>query len=130
MYASIPDRQVSYSWFFRNCGRLGGLIVMASWILMAVYEASRSGAPVPEAYLQAGALAVVFAGYAIGWSKEVLGGALAVAGTVLFYVVHVVTFHSPPAPTVALLAVPGIFYMLARYSDEHRSSEVRESHEH
>ncbi len=130
MYASTQDRQVSYSWLFRNCGRLGGLIVMAGWAVLAVYEATRSGAPAPEAFFQAGALAIVFAGYVIGWSKEMLGGALAVAGTVLFYVSHAVTFGSAPLPTAALLAVPGIFFMLARYSEEHRSGEVSGSHEH
>ena len=130
MYASMQDRQVSYSWLFRNCGRLGGLIVMVGCVVLAVYEATRSGAPAPEAYFQAGALAIVFAGYVIGWSREMLGGALAVAGTVLFYVLHAVTLHSPPQPATALLAAPGIFFMLARYLDEHRSGEVRESHEH
>jgi hypothetical protein len=130
MYASVQDRQLSYSWLFRNCGRLGGLIVMISCAVLALYEATRSGAPAPEAYVQAGALAIVFAGYVIGWSKEMLGGALAVAGTVLFYVLHIVTIGSPPLPTVALFAVPGVFFMLARYLDERRSGEVGESHEH
>ena len=48
MYASIQDRQVSNTWLFRNCGRLGGLIVMVSWISLAIYEAVRSGAPAPK----------------------------------------------------------------------------------
>jgi len=130
MFASVQDRHLSYSWLFRNCGRLGGLIVMASCVALAIYDITRNGAPAPEAYFQAGALAIVFAGYVIGWSREMLGGALAVVGTVLFYVLHIVTIGSAPLPTAALFALPGIFFMLARYLDEHRSGKVGESHEH
>ncbi len=84
----------------------------------------------PDAYLQAGALAIVFVGYVIGWKKEMLGGVLAVLGTIAFYIVNLVVFHAPPLPEAALLAVPGIFYMLAQGVEEHPGGGVRESHEH
>ena len=124
MYASIQDRQASYSWLFRNCGRLGGLIVMAAWVVLAGNEFYRQGLPAPESYAQGAALAIVFAGYVIGWRKEMLGGVLAVAGTLAFIVLHVAVFKELPRPGVAWFAAPGVFYMLARSLDEHRGDEV------
>jgi hypothetical protein len=130
MYASVQNRPLSYSYFFRSCGRLGGLIVMGAWLALAANELLRYGPPSPEAYPHAGALAIVFAGYVIGWRKEVLGGVLAVAGTIAFYVSHFAVFGTLPLPAAAWLAAPGIFYLLARYLDEHRSDEVAKFYEH
>lgn len=132
MYVSAHhhDHHVSYAWLFRNCGRLGGVIVMAFWILLVAGEMKRSGSPAPDAYLQAGSLAIVFAGYLVGWRKEKLGGVLAIAGTILFYMVHIVVFGVLPMPAASLLAAPGAFYLLARRMEAHPAIVVAETDEH
>ena len=129
MYATTQQSQVTYAWLFRGFARLGGIIVMISWLALAVSEAIMIGSPAPSAYAQAGVLGLVFAGYVIGWTKETLGGVLAVGGTVLFFVVHFMTFGFLPMASAAMLALPGIFYLLARYAEVYRGGEVREYHE-
>ena len=118
MYASTHVCPTSYASLFRTLGRLGGIIVMASWIAMVLREAWYQGAPPADGYFQAGALAVVFAGYIVGWWKEILGGALAVVGTMAFYAVCMSILDFPPLPEAAMLAAPGIFYMLAHRADK------------
>lgn len=131
MYASVHDHHhVSYAWFFRQSARVGGVFVIACWTALAIAELFRAGPPAPDAYLQGGAIAIVFAGYLIGWRREMLGGALAVLGTLAFYVTHAMTFADPPLPAAALLAAPGLFFLLARYLDIHHVGEVAQSHEH
>jgi hypothetical protein len=117
MYASTQDRHVSFSWLFRNCGRLGGVIVMASWAGMVIMELFRTGAPSSEAMQQGVPLAIVFAGYIIGWRKELVGGLLAIVGTIAFYLVSTSTVGSVPQPAAAWLAAPGVFYLIARAMD-------------
>ncbi len=121
MYASTQNRPVTYASLFRSCGRIGGIIVMVSWVALVVNEAFRHGAPVGSEYLQAVALFAVFAGYVVGWWKEMLGGILAVAGTVALYVLCLGTAGVAPPPQGLFLAAPGIFYLLARYADQHHS---------
>jgi hypothetical protein len=132
MYVSVysHDHHVSIAWLFRNCGRLGGVIVIACWAALAISEVFRAGMPAPDAYLQGGAIAIVFAGCLIGWRREMLGGALVILGTLAFYLTHAMTFADPPLPAAALLAAPGVFFLLARYLDSHHVGEVRQSHEH
>ncbi|MFO0787834.1 MAG: hypothetical protein U0805_00150 [Pirellulales bacterium] len=133
MYVSAhphQDHHVSYAWLFRNCGRLGGVIVMAFWVLLVANEMKRTGSPAPDAYLQAGALAIVFAGYFVGWRKEKLGGVLAIAGTVVFFIVHTATFGVLPMPAASLLAAPGAFYLMARRMEAEPTIEAAETNEH
>ncbi len=76
MYASIQRQEASSSTLFRHCGRAGGLIIVAGWLTLVIVEFFRSGPPVIENYYQGAMLAIVFVGYAVGWRKEALGGAL------------------------------------------------------
>jgi hypothetical protein len=78
-------------------------------------EAARSDVAGPSAahYYQAAALALVFAGYALGWRKELAGGVLAIMGTIAFFAVHVLSFGSVPDLGAASFAVPGVLYVLA-----------------
>ena len=117
MYTTIQNRQVSDSSLFRYCGRAGGVIVIASWLVMVVVETVRQGPPVLENYYQAIPLAMIFAGYAIGWHKEVLGGLLAVVGTFAFIAQFVAMFGVLPGAGAGWCAAPGVFYLIAHYLD-------------
>ena len=75
-------------------------------------------------------VAIVFAGYLVGWRKEKLGGILTIAGTILFYMVHIVVFGVLPMPAASLLAAPGAFYLLARRMEAHPAIVVAETDEH
>jgi hypothetical protein len=117
MYTSIQNRQVSDSSLFRYCGRAGGLIVMASWLVVVVVEAVRQGPPVLGNYYQAIPLAMIFAGYAIGWRKEILGGSLAIIGTLVFIAQYVAMFRVFPDAGAVWFAAPGVLYLIAHYLD-------------
>lgn len=117
MYTSIQNRQVSDSSLFRYCGRAGGLIVMASWLVVVVVEAVRQGPPVLENYYQAIPLAMIFAGYAIGWRKEILGGLLAIVGALAFIAQYVAMFGVFPNAGAVWFAAPGVLYLIAHYLD-------------
>jgi hypothetical protein len=74
--------------------------------------------PSVESFYQAAALALVFAGYALGWRSELAGGALAILGTVAFFVIQFFTIDSLPDAGAACFALPGILYLLAwKYDD-------------
>jgi hypothetical protein len=62
---------------------------------------------------QAAALAVVFAGYLIGWRNELAGGLLAVFGTIAFLVVCGVGTRVMPNPEQLFFALPGLLYLAA-----------------
>ena len=69
---------------------------------------------------QAASLAIVFAGYAIGWRKELAGGIAAIVGTLAFFVVVLTTTREMPGVAALLFAIPGVLYLLAWHYDERR----------
>src|SRR4051812_21716655 len=115
MYTSVQNRHVSDSCLFRYCGRAGGLIVMGSWLVVVVVETVRKGPPVLENYYQAVPLALIFAGYAVGWRKEIVGGMLAILGTIAFIAQYVAMFGLLPGTGAVWFAAPGFFYLFAHY---------------
>ena len=117
MYASTQHKPVTYTSLFRNCGRIGGIIVMVSWAVLVVNEAVRHGVPSGAEYVQAAMIFVVFAGYVAGWWKEMFGGLLALAGTAALYAFCLKSSGVAPPPQGLLLAVPGVFYLLAWAGD-------------
>ena len=60
---------------------------------------------------------VVFLGLILGWKWEKLGGWLVVGGMALFYLLDF-AFSStfPRGPSFALIALPGLLFLLAGYS--------------
>jgi hypothetical protein len=118
MYASVQKHDLPASWFFRFFGRAGSVVVLAIWLVMVIADFFRIGAPVLENYYQAALLGVVFVGYFAGWHNEVLGGALAIAGTIGFVALYLVMFGVYPAAGVEWLAAPGVFYLIAHYLDK------------
>lgn len=119
MYASTQNHPVTYASLFRSCGRIGGIIVMVSWVALVIDEAYRHGPPTGSEYLQAATLFAVFTGYVVGWWKETLGGILAAAGTAALYALCFGTSGVAPPPQGLLLAAPGVFFLLAQYADKH-----------
>jgi hypothetical protein len=120
MYASLQPDHVTYSWLLRWSARVGGAIVLLAWLALVILEIALPDLELPSAttYYQAAALALVFAGYALGWRNEVAGGILAIIGTVAFFAVHVLTLGGLPGIGAACFAVPGVLFVLASKYDD------------
>jgi hypothetical protein len=99
----------------RWCARAGGAILFVTWLGYVIVEAARTdvGPPTVAAYLQAGALALVFAGYAWGWRNEPAGGVLALLGTAAFFAVPHLSMGYMPDLNAAWFAAPAVLYLLA-----------------
>ena len=62
---------------------------------------------------------IVFLGLILGWKREKLGGWLVVGGIVLFYVFDFAFSGSfPRGPFFPMIALPGILFLIAGYSQE------------
>jgi hypothetical protein len=64
--------------------------------------------------LQAVGLAIVFAGYLVGWRSELAGGVTTVVGTAVYIAKCVLSTRDFPQPFLILFAAPGVCYLLAR----------------
>ncbi|MEX0612204.1 MAG: hypothetical protein WD229_08785 [Pirellulales bacterium] len=115
MYTSIRRPHVLDSYFFRWMARASAAVLVVAWLALVIAEVFRSHyeAPSVHSVYQAIALAIVFAGYAIGWWKEMVGGVIAILGTAAFFAVNALTLETLPDPAAALFAVPGVLYLLA-----------------
>jgi hypothetical protein len=71
-------------------------------------------------YGQAASLAIVFAGYAVGWRRELAGGIAVIVGMLAFFAVVLSTTAEIPQLAVLMFAVPGVLYLLAWHFDELR----------
>jgi hypothetical protein len=115
MYASLRGHHVPIARVFRDAAAACGATLVACWFGLLMLEVIRSGDWLPNirSYNQALVLTIVFASYAIGWKHELIGAALALAGTAAFFAVGFVGVRVfPPVPAV-WLAAPGILYLLA-----------------
>ena len=112
-YAFDPD-------LFRWLARASAVVLVAAWLALVIREAliSHFEAPSVSTYYQAAALAIVFAGYAIGWRTELAGGLIAILGTLAFYAVHIQTLGNLPNIAVAWFAAPGILFLAAWLSQK------------
>jgi hypothetical protein len=115
MNASLPRHAASISYLLRWCGRVSGVLLFASWVGFVVAEQFRDAPTTLHGipYLQVCALAVVFAGYAIGWRSELAGGLLTLFGTAAFFAVHTITLSVSPSLAAAWFAAPGALFLLA-----------------
>jgi hypothetical protein len=116
MYASIPQNRVSNYEFFRWFARATGALLFVMWVLLVVDDLNGEANVTNQGIVQAAALATVFVGYAIGWRKELAGGAIAIFGTVLYFAVCVAGFGRLPGLATAFFALPGVLYMLAWFT--------------
>jgi len=126
MYASFPTRNADVSSPIRWFARVSSVVLMAIWLALFVSEVCRPGygSDVSYALPQGVALAIVFAGYIVGWWKELAGGLLAIAGTILFCVLIGVMQGVSPGAAI-LFAVPGILYLLGYYLNVKRIEQLK-----
>jgi hypothetical protein len=117
MYSSIQQRPMPISILFRWAGRASGSLLFVVWFAFVVQEAMQSGAPFVATIYQGIAFALVFAGYALGLRYELIGGILAILGTIAFFAVVAITTQILPQAEAAWFAVPGLLYLLAWHYD-------------
>jgi hypothetical protein len=115
MNTSAQLRNVSNATLFRWFGRAAGIALFVVWVIVVADEFAKQGMPFRGLYLQAAGLAIVFAGYFAGWWNELLGGAIVLVGTAVYFAMCVLTLQGPPRPETIFFAVPGVCYLLARY---------------
>jgi hypothetical protein len=127
MHTNIQRPIVFDSYWFRAGARTCAVVLIAVWIALVVAEAIRSRfeMPSPLTQYQGLTLAAVFAGYAIGWRNELVGGFIAILGTLAFFALNRFMAGGFPGSGAALFAVPGILYLLAWYN-ERKSGAFRE----
>jgi hypothetical protein len=115
MYASSHRHSHSNAEVFREFAAACGATLFVCWIGLLIVEAVRSGDVVPNihSFPQALVLAIVFASYAIGWRRELVGGVLAIVGTAAFFVVSYLGVQAMPPLPAAWFAMPGVLYLLA-----------------
>jgi hypothetical protein len=109
-----------YAMQLRWLARTIAEILVVLWIGYFLAEYFRPGNDQWPAtlYVQGALLAVVFAGYAIGWRREMLGGWMAILGVAIFTVVTMITHNFPKEGVqLAWFAVPGVLYLMARHYD-------------
>lgn len=118
MYASAR-RYHQYAVQVRWLARAMAVTLFAAWLALVLMETTRPNPPKwpIDLYVQGAVLAVVFAGYAIGWRKELVGGLVAILGTAALYGVLAVTEFVPRDMQMVWFAVPGALYLLARRYD-------------
>jgi hypothetical protein len=126
MYASFPTRKADVSSSIRWFARVSSIVLMVIWLAFFVSEFWRPGygSDVPYALPQGVALAIVFAGYFVGWWKELAGGLLAIAGTILFCALIGGMQGVSPGADI-LFAVPGILYLLGYYLNSKRIEQLK-----
>jgi hypothetical protein len=104
---------------FRRAAHFSAILLFGSWLglLIAEFVQGKFGDPPPSSYYQAAVLAVVFAGYLLGAKREFAGGLMSILATIAYFVVHTASLGIVPAAAIAGFAAPGVFYLLAWYTD-------------
>lgn len=119
MYATASHQHQS-AIQIRWLARMTAVCLVALWATLVLAELFRPGNSrwSADLFAQGGILTVVFAGYAIGWHKELIGGWMAILGTAMFALILVITQNLPGQPVqIAWFAVPGVLYLMARHYD-------------
>jgi hypothetical protein len=102
------------------------MALFVGWVAFVIAEMARPSVGAEYALptiLQGVALAVVFAGYAIGWRAERTGGILVLAGTAVYFAIVLAATQALPGVATLWFAAPGVLYLLARHYDHHESAE-------
>jgi hypothetical protein len=122
MLTSIKTGPVLFSDQLRLTARASAAVLVVTWLAFIVSEVMRPGfGDLGVSHFgQAVSLAVVFAGYAIGFRNELAGGAVAIVGTLAFFAVVLATSGQIPGLAAVLFAIPGVLYLLAWHYDERR----------
>jgi hypothetical protein len=126
MYASTQSYHES-AVQIRSLARLMAITIVALWTVFFVAELFHDPAakwPL-DLYLQGAILAVIFIGYASGWRKELIGGWLAIGGTIAFIAAVIATDnYQINTRNTAWFAVPGLLYLMARHFDRRAAKPI------
>jgi hypothetical protein len=118
MYTSVRRPIVFDSNSLRWIARASAAVLVVIWLALLSTEARSANFDVHlTAIYQVAALAIIFAGYVIGWQHELAGGSIAVFGTIVFFAVNRLTLGGFPPADAAWFAAPALLYLLAWYSD-------------
>ena len=122
MFTSSEMRLTPHSYPFRWTARVSAAVLIVIWLAFFTSEVMRPGfdSSAINTSGQAVPLALVFAGYVIGWRRELAGGLAAIIGTLAFFVAVLTTTQEMPGVAVLLFAIPGVLYLLAWHYDERR----------
>ena len=122
MFAPTTPGPVLHSYPFRWTARTSAAVLVVIWLAFFISEAMRPGfGDLSTSTIgQTASLAVVFAGYVIGYRRELAGGVAAIIGTLAFFAVVLTTTEEVPGLAAMLFAVPGVLYLLAWHYDERR----------
>jgi hypothetical protein len=118
---------MAVSEIYRWCARTSSSVIMACWLILFGLETVKDGFGNfggAESYAQAAAIALIFAGYVIGWKIESAGGLMAICGTVALFVIVVMTIDYPLDSTALWFAAPGLLYLLAASYADRRNERV------
>jgi hypothetical protein len=127
MYASVQRIQVSVPHLIRSLALATGGIVILTWLQLVIIEWVRYGPPDFRTFhqgAQAAMLAVVFAGYLIGWRNELVGGMLSIIGTAGFATVCALTYDGFFRISWFWFVAPSVLYMIAWFTDRRQSKLI------
>lgn len=126
MTTILRKNHVPVSEYSRIAAAAVGAVIAANWLVLLVLEAFRQTEWIPNIWSlnQAMVLAVVFASYLIGWRHPLIGAALALGGTALFFVVGYTSTKTIPPLPAAMFAVPGVLYLTAWLADRRRHYNI------
>jgi hypothetical protein len=128
MITATPIREVPTAQLLRGVGRASAVVLFCAWLgfFLAEVVQGKFKDPSVNEFFQAAALAIVFAGYAIGWRHELAGGLVAILGTAGFFVVYAFNLlHVTGIGNAMLFALPGVLYLLAWNLDRQRAKHIR-----
>lgn len=119
MFAVNKTSSVPHADPFRWLARASAVVLFLCWLTLFIGDAMRPSLNMftTSTVGQAVALAVVFAGYAIGVRHELFGGIATIVGTLTFFAIVFATTDIMPGIAAMLFIVPGVLYLLAWHYD-------------
>jgi hypothetical protein len=127
MNASVQRHHVPVPYLIRSLALGAGAVVILTWLQLVFIEWVRYGPPDLRSFHQAAqatTLAVVFAGYLIGWRNGLLGALLSFIGTAGFAAVCILRFDGLFSISWVWFVAPGVLYMIAWFAERRQSKLI------
>jgi hypothetical protein len=119
MYASKLEKY-SFAAELRWLARTSAEIIAVLWtgyFVVELYMPDNAKWPL-DLLAQGAILAVIFAGYVIGWRHELVGGWLAILGTVALVAAMIIFYRMRlDSLYLAWFSLPGVLFLMARHYD-------------
>ncbi len=115
MNTKFLKQSLSISQSLRWGAEASGILLVVGWVAFVCAELVRTQFEIPArgSFYQAAALLVVFTGYAFLWRHLLVGSALAIIGTGIYFAINWMTFGLLPGWDAVLFAIPGVLALLA-----------------